>query len=168
MDKKPSHISCENVCTFGSGEKLILRTLFYVSALLGAYGIAKTSLVLAVAYVAYALISYFMLMRHTVCSRCPHLFVADDCLFVPASLVKNFVIPKKGALSTGELLIVLFAVLGTAGIPIYWLAADTTLLVIYLALNAGFTLGLVGRICKKCQVEVCPMNRNPLFKGQKG
>lgn len=166
MDREPFDMARENVCTFGSGEKLIMRTIFVLSVVLGAYGIGRTSPLSAAAYAAFALVGYFMLMRHTVCSRCPHLHVADDCLFVPASLVKKHVILKKGPLGTGELIIILVAILGTAGIPIYWLAADTTLLMVYLALNAGYVLGLVGRICKKCQVEVCPLNRNIMFKKQ--
>lgn len=154
---------CSNVCTFGFGEKLFIRSAFYLAFLVGAYGIWLSSAALALSYAAFVGIAYLLLMRYTVCARCPHVFVAGDCLFVPASLVKMFVSPRQGRLTMWEGVIAVVAVAGTAAIPIYWLAAQTALLGLFIALTFAYLVGLVGRICKKCQVEVCPLNRNSML-----
>jgi hypothetical protein len=151
---------CGTVCTFSFREKLFARTTFSLGIVVGMYGIWLFSPALALAYLAYAVGSYFLLMRCTVCARCPHLFQADDCLFAPASSVKRFVAPRSGALNAWEHLILICAAFGTAAIPVYWLAFSPWLLVLYAVLAGGCFLGLVMRICRKCQVDVCPMNRN--------
>lgn len=152
--------SCTKVCTFGLGEKLFIRVAFYVAAIVGTYGIWLSSPSLALAYAAYVGIGYGLLMRYSVCARCPHVFVANDCLFMPAPLVKLIVAPRQGRLAVWEAGVAVCAVSGTVAIPLYWLADHTALLVTFLVLTGCYFVGLVGRICKKCQVEVCPLNRN--------
>ncbi|MCJ2164209.1 MULTISPECIES: hypothetical protein [unclassified Pseudodesulfovibrio] len=158
--KITDHGGCGTVCTFSFTDKLLARTTFSLGMAVGMYGIWLSSPTFALAYLVYAVGSYFLLMRYTVCARCPHLFQANDCLFAPASSVKRFVAPRSGPLTVRERLILVCAVFGTAAIPVYWLVFSPWLLVLYALLAGGCFLGLVMRICRKCQVEVCPMNRN--------
>ncbi|BCS87598.1 hypothetical protein [Pseudodesulfovibrio sediminis] len=167
MNTMTKDSGCSNVCTFSFKEKLFARTTFILGVLIGAYAIWLSSLVLALVYLGYAVGSYYLLMRYTVCSRCPHLFQADDCLFAPAPIVQTFVSARSGPLNGWERLILFGAVFGTVAIPVYWLVSSLWLLSLYVIFSGGCFLGLVLRICKKCQVEVCPMNRNAdLGRGQ--
>ena len=146
--------------TFSLGEKLLLRTTFVLSILSGAFGIWLTSPAVAVAYLAFAAVSYFLLMRYSVCARCPHLFEADDCLFLPAFLVRKFVARREGQLSWWERLILDSAVIGTAVIPVFWLYSIPWLLLYYVAVTVGFGYVLIRFVCaRKCEVDVCPLNK---------
>lgn len=150
---------CSDVCTFSLGEKLIVRSSFFVGVAIGAYGMWLANAWLAVGYLLYAAVGYSLLMRYTVCSRCPHVLVANDCLFIPASLVRAFVAKRTGELLGWEKGILLCAVIGTAGLPLYWLLSDITLLSVYLLSTIGCFVVLYLRMCKrKCQVVVCPLN----------
>ena len=151
---------CGTIRTFSLGEKLLIRLSFYLSVLVGVYGMWTASPWLALGYAIFVGVSYTLLMRFSVCARCPHVFVAGDCLFVPASLVKLLVEPRQGRLKGWEGGVAMIAVVGTIAIPIYWLVADPVLLIAFLALSLGYLVGLAGHLCKKCQVEVCPLNRN--------
>lgn len=152
--------SCSKICTFGFGEKLFTRITFFLSIAIGFYSIWLSSPIFAAGYLGYACVGYFLLMRFTVCARCPHVFVANDCLFIPAWLVKIYVAKRTGELQIWEKAILFGAVCGTVVIPLYWLKADLLLLAFYLAVTVGCFGFLYTRICKeKCQVEVCPLNR---------
>ena len=151
---------CDSPCTFAVGEKLFVRTTFVLSVLLGAWGIWGSSPGAALGYMAYAVFSYFLLMRFTVCSRCPHYLVAGDCLFMPVRWVRLFVRPRHGELTWWERLVLDSAVLGTAVIPLFWLVSVPLLLILYLIVTVGCGLFLVRRICsRKCRVGICPLNK---------
>jgi len=152
---------CTRIRKFGFGDKLFIRLTFYLSVAVGVYGMWPAGAMSALGYAAYVAVSYSLLMRYSVCARCPHVFVAGDCLFVPAPLVKLVVAPREGRLKVWEAAIAAAAALGTIAIPVYWLAGDPVLLIAFLALTLGYLVGLAGHVCKKCQVEVCPLNRNP-------
>jgi hypothetical protein len=156
--------TCDNVITFGSGEKLWIRSTFYLSVLIGMYGLWPAGPGPALGYLAFVAVSYGLLMRYSVCARCPHLFVAGDCLFMPASLARKLVSPRSGGLKVWEAGVALAAAVGTVAIPVYRLAAEPLLLALFLGLSLGYVIGLAGHVCRKCQVEVCPCNRNPAFK----
>ena len=156
--------SCGSGGTFSWGEKLFVVGTFYGFIAVGAWGIWPASPGAALAYVAYALVSFFLLMRYTVCARCPHLFEENDCVFVPVPLVKTFVKPRQGPLKWWEYLIVLCAPGGTVLIPLYWLIHAPLTLIVYLILAVTCIGTLKRRICTKCRVEVCPMNSNRMFR----
>lgn len=160
-DKKGS---CGSGRTFSRGDKLLVSGTFYGSIAVGAWGIWPTSPGAALGYLAYALIGYVLLMRYTVCARCPHLFEENDCLFVPVPLAKTFVKPRQGPLQRWEYLLALCVAGGTIIIPLYWLIHTPLTLIAYLILTATCIASLKRRICTKCRVEVCPMNRNREFK----
>lgn len=158
------HGACPQVIRFSFGEKTFIRSTFYLSVLIGMYGMWPASPGLALGYGVFVLVAYGLLMRYTVCARCPHLLQAGDCLFLPAPLAKMLVVPREGSLSAAEHVIALAAVLGTILIPVYWLVAEPWLLGVFLLLTLGYAVGLKGHVCKKCQVAICPCNRNPALR----
>ena len=160
MNESLSGVPGAAVITFSFGEKLYIRSTFYLSVLLGMYAMWPSGPGLVLGYGAFVGVSSSLLMRYTVCARCPHLLRADDCLFVPAPLAKMLVSPREGGLTAWEIVIALVAAAGTVVVPVYWLAATPLLLAVFLLLTLGYVIGLKGHVCKKCQVEVCPLNRN--------
>lgn len=158
--------ACGKVERFGFWEKTIVRLTFFLAILVGAYGMWPAGPGLALGYLAYVLAAYILLMRYTVCARCPHLFRAGDCLFIPAPLAKTFIAPRSGRLNTWEFAVVTAAPLGTVFIPLYWLVAQPLMLAAFLLLSLGCVIFLMRRICsRKCLVRVCPLNRNPEING---
>lgn len=159
MTKCTGENGCGEVPGFSFGEKAVIRVAFKLGIFLGAWGIWPTSQSIAIGYAAYAVISYTLLMRYTVCTRCPHLLVAGDCLFMPAPLVKLLVTDRKGPLSLAEHFILVLAI-GGAAIPIYWLLNQPILLGAYAVVTGGWMAGLYLRICPRCQVEECPLKKH--------
>jgi hypothetical protein len=159
------HGACAHVAGFSFWEKAIVRVSYYLAALVGVYGMWPVAPGLALGYAAFVLGAYYLLMRYTVCARCPHLFQAGDCLFVPAPLAKTFIRPRPGRLNAWEFAILLAAPLGTLLIPLYWLAARPVALAAFVLLNLGCAAYITRRICRrKCRVLICPLNRNPALK----
>lgn len=78
---------------------------------------------------------------------------------MPAPLIRRIVSENSGPLRPWEMSILLAATLGTNLIPIYWLWPNPWLLALYILCVGGYTLMLALHICKKCRVEVCPLNR---------
>lgn len=136
---------CDKVPGFGFWEKFSIRTAFYAAIALGAWGAWTTpgpgigpvsGPVLAVLYVAYALGSYTLLIRYSVCPRCPHLAEADDCVFVPAPAAKAIVDKRRtGKLRPLELAVAVAAGSGTALLPLLWLPGRAALLAAFAAAN---------------------------------
>lgn len=154
------HSECIRAGRFHLWEKTLVRGTFYVATLLGIYAIWPAGPGPALGYAAYVAVSYTLLMRYSVCARCPHLFEVGDCLFVPAPLARVITSPWQGRLKAWEGGIAVIAAVGTAVIPLYWLAAKPLLMAVFLLLTFGYVAGLTAHACKKCRVEVCPLNRN--------
>jgi len=159
MSKQCQGTDCGSVKGFSAGEKIFAQGTFNGAVIIGAYGMALQSPLLALAYVVFAIGSFTLLMRYTFCARCPHLLVAGDCLFLPASLAKK-VISKQhsGPLSGREKIIMYSAPLGTICIPVYWLLPSPVLLACFFIFAGACVLGLRMHFCKECQTIVCPMN----------
>jgi len=125
-----------------------------------AYGIWLSSPYFAAAYLAYTLGSFTLLMRYTVCARCPHLLTAGDCLFLPPSLAKKLVSTKHaGPLLPWERAIFFGAFLGAALFPVWFLLQEPALLGAFIVLMGGSFLGLLLHFCKECHTTVCPLNK---------
>ncbi|MCP4215910.1 MAG: hypothetical protein GY765_14750 [bacterium] len=78
----------KTICSFSLKEKLYAQISFHGGVLTGAYGLFLVSAGLGIAYLLYAYIGILLLMRYTVCPRCPHLRVANDCLQLHPSMTK--------------------------------------------------------------------------------
>ena len=79
----------ELIGKFSFLEKLYAYSTFNIGIFIAAYGLFIQNKTLAVIYLFYSYIGIFLLMRYTVCPRCPHLLEANDCLNLPASITKK-------------------------------------------------------------------------------
>jgi len=159
MSKQCQDADCGPVKGFSVGEKLFAQGTFNAAIITGAYAMALQSPLLALGYVVFAIGSFTLLMRYTICTCCPHLLVAKDCLFLPASLaIKLISKQRSGSLSGWEKFILYSAPLGTILIPVYWLLSSPILLACFLLFSGACVFGLRLHFCKECKTIVCPMN----------
>lgn len=154
---------CSKDMYFSLTEKITAGILFNGGVLVGTWGIWLSSPLMALAYVVYALGSFTLLMRYTICTRCPHLLEAGDCLFVPAKLGRRIIVgPRTGPLSLWQRGIFYAAFVGTFLLPVWSLLPHGALLVTYALLVVGLMAAFRFHFCsKRCLVAVCPLNKNP-------
>ena len=151
---------CKGKLKFTRTEKVVAALPFNVCILIGAYGLYLTSWMLTAAYLAFAYIGVIVMMRYVMCPRCPHLLVGNDCLNLPAPLVKRLIDKSRsGPLNAREKLLHRVVKYGMLVIPLYWLLPHLGLLIPFVALyflgQATFALHL----CKHCENEVCLQHR---------
>lgn len=154
---------CDQDLRFSIMEKCIAGVLFNGGVLVGTWGIWLESPGLALAYLAYALGSFTLLMRYTICPRCPHQLEADDCLFVPPKLARRIIDrQRKGPLPLWQIGIFYAAFVGTFLIPVPFLLDHGMLLLVYAALIGGLLAAFRFHFCsRRCRVAICPLNKNP-------
>ncbi len=152
-------------CTLANGfslrEKIWAQGSFFGMGIFAIVGIALVDWRWVFPYLviyAYGIIG--VVMRHLVCPRCPHLFVYNDCLQLPAPITKWLVKEQKETpFSAVEkfLFYAVFMLIPT--FPVYWLMSNTLLLVGFLLSAAMWYGGQFLYFCKRCRVEHCPFNR---------
>ncbi|MBU1002507.1 MAG: hypothetical protein KKE73_08285 [Proteobacteria bacterium] len=156
--------ACAKVGGFSVGEKIFAQVTFNLSVFIAAYSLWLVRPIFAVAYLVYALGSFTLLMRYTICARCPHLFQAGDCLFLPASLARKIVASdRSGPLGFAEKTLLIGAFAGTFLPPIFWLSSPL-LFGGYVLMAGGCILGLLLHFCRHCHNMICPLNRR--FSGR--
>jgi hypothetical protein len=158
MDKKNSN----SFDSFTLWEKFSVQFSLFTGIAVAAYGLCLSNINLGIAYLLYVFITYFLLMRYTVCPRCPHLLIADDCLQLPTRLTKIIISTKRnGPLNRFEKIIFNLAWYGSLLIPIYWLLSKPIILVAFIILyGGGGLLHTKFRFCSKCANKICMKNRN--------
>ena len=160
-DRTMNKNGTNQICTFSLKEKLYAQFTFNAGVLVAAYGLYLDNPVLAVSYLLYSYIGIILLMRYTVCPRCPHLNVANDCVQLHPSIAKIIVSPtRKGPLNIFEKALFVMVMYGILILPIYWIASHTVILVLFLIIYGGQLLGLHLHFCLDCQNQVCILNRN--------
>lgn len=141
MSRQRQGTDCGSVKGFSTGEKIFAQGTFNAAVIIGAYGMGLQSPLLALIYVVFAIGSFTLLMRYTICARCPHLLVAGDCLFLPASLAMKVISEQHTGPLTGWGKVILYcAPLGTMLIPVYWLLSSPILLGCFLFLPQPVSL----------------------------
>lgn len=148
--------------SFSLKEKIFAQVTFNAGIITAAYGLFLNNTILGMAYLVYAYIGIVLLMRYTVCPRCPHLHIANDCVQLHPSIVKIIISPKrKGPLNIYEKILFIMVLYGILIFPIYWIASNVIILVLFLLLYGGGTLlGLHLHFCPNCKNKVCIQNRN--------
>jgi len=141
-------------------EKLSAQLTFNGGILIGAYGLFLNSRILGIAYLLYSYVGILALMRYTVCPRCPHIHVANDCVQLPPLLTKKIISAKRsGPLNVFEKIMFVMVLYGILVIPLYWIASNTIILILFLLVYGGFLLGLYFHLCVRCRNKVCIQNR---------
>lgn len=150
-----------SICTFTLKEKIYAQFTFNAGVLTGAYGLYLNNAILGISYLLYSYIGIVLLMRYTVCPRCPHLHAANDCLQLHPSIAKIIVSPKrKGPPNLFEKILFVMVIYGILILPIYWIYSNTLILVLFLLFYGGQLLGLHLHFCLECQNGSCIQNRN--------
>lgn len=150
-----------SICAFTLKEKIYAQFTFNAGVLTGAYGLFLNNTILGISYLLYSYIGIVLLMRYTVCPRCPHLHVANDCVQLHPSITKIIISPKrKGPLNIFEKILFIMVLYGILILPIYWIYSNTIILVLFLLFYGGQLLGLHLHFCRDCQNRSCIQNRN--------
>ena len=150
-----------SICTFTFKEKLYAQFTFNAGVLVAAYGLFMNNTILGISYLLYSYIGIILLMRYTVCPRCPHLHAANDCVQLHPSIVKIIVSStRKGPLNIFEKILFVMVLYGILILPIYWIASNTVILFLFLLFYGGVLLGLHFHFCRDCQNRSCIQNRN--------
>jgi hypothetical protein len=137
-------------------EKLFARITYNAGVLVAAYGLYLNNPVLGAAYFVGAYTGIFLLVRYTICPRCPHLAVADDCANLSPSVMKKIVcFKRKGPLNIFEKSLFIIGLYGSFVFPIYWLSSEITLLIAFVLLYGGHLLSLRMHFCRKCANKSC-------------
>ena len=158
MDSKDS----KTISPFSLKEKLYAQFTFNAGVLTGAYGLFLNSTALGIAYLLYSYIGIVLLMRYTVCPRCPHLHVANDCLQLHPSITKIIISPnRKEELNIIEKILFFLVLYGILLLPIYWIASNTIILVLFLLFYGGLLLTMHLHFCPNCENRSCIQNRKP-------
>ena len=158
MDSKNS----KTISSFSLKEKLYAQIMFHGGVLAGAYGLFLNSTSFGIAYLLYAYIGIILLMRYTVCPRCPHLHIANDCVQLHPSLTKIIISDNhKGPMKVYEKIIFIMVLYGILIIPLYWIASNTIIFVLFLLFYGGSLAGLHLHFCPNCENKDCIQSRKP-------
>lgn len=151
---------CGAVPGFSLAEKILFQGAFYLGLAMGFLGLWAAGPLWALGWLACAVAGFTLLVRYTVCARCPHLSRAGDCLFLPPSLVRRLAAPgRAGALNWVEKGIFFGAFGVTVLGPVPWLVHRPAYLAVYVLLWSAFLAGMLLKVCRKCAVTACPLNR---------
>lgn len=161
-----SQMYCTLAGGFSLGEKLYAQVSFIAMGVIGTVGISLESWPWVLPYV---FIFWYgipgIVMRHLVCSRCPHLYQYSDCLQLHPKLTRWLVKkPKSTPFSTPEKYLFLFIFILIPTYPLYWLSSKPILLIAFIITAAMWYAGQFLYFCKTCRVQDCPFNRVKIAK----
>jgi hypothetical protein len=96
-------------------------------------------------------------------SKCPHLLVAHDCVQLLPPLTKLIISDKhRGPLNIYEKILFIMVLYGILILPIYWIASNAIILVLFILLYGGQLFGLHLHFCPNCENRSCIQNRKPM------
>jgi hypothetical protein len=137
-------------------EKVFAQFTYNSGVWFAACGLYLSNPLLGIAYLIGAYLGIFLLVRYTICPRCPHLHAADDCANLSASIMKKIVSMKRvGPLNTFEKGLFIIVLYGTFAFPIYWLSSNIPFLVAFVLLYGGHLLSLKMHFCRSCKNTSC-------------
>ena len=145
---------------FTFADKVLGNLALYAGVAIGAWAMYLAEPWLALGYVAFVVVGLLLVVRYTVCPRCPHLLENGDCLFVPPGFAAGFISrSRSGPMGLGEKLILYGVFGGMALIPVYWLLGRPWLLGAYGLAQVFVALAFRCNLCRKCENEACPLNK---------
>jgi hypothetical protein len=150
---------------FTVGEKWFAQVTYNSGVMVAAWGLYLNNPKLGIGFLLGAYIGIFLLVRYTVCPRCPHLHTADDCVNLSASIMKKIVsMRRRGPLNAFEKSLFVIVLYGTFIFPIYWLSSNIPFLIAFIILYGGHLLSLKMHFCRNCENKSCIQNfRNRLI-----
>jgi hypothetical protein len=144
---------------FSMGQKIALRLLLVSFLAVAVFAVFKQSAIWGWIYLGFATVGQFVLILPTLCGHCPYPHRHNDCLLVPASVMKT-VVPYRGLrIPSAEKGALYVAVAGLVLIPQYWLFQEPLLFILFLALILPFFGFFQFYMCRHCRHTGCPANR---------
>jgi hypothetical protein len=152
-------VSIENknsIRKFTFREKFFAQFTYNAGVMIAAYGLYLKNASFGIGYLIGSYVGILLLIRYTICPRCPHLHVVNDCVNLPAPIMKKIISPKRnGSLSIYEKSLFIIVLYGTFIVPIYWLSSNFVVLAAFLILYGGHLLSLRLHFCKNCENKDC-------------
>lgn len=146
----------EPIPKFTLKEKLFAQFTYNLGVMVAAYGLYLNHTSLGIGYLVGAYIGIFLLVRYTICPRCPHLLAANDCVNLSAPIMKMIVSTKrKGPLNTFEKSLFIFVLYGAFIFPIYWLSSNSVILMAFVLLYGAHLFSLKMHFCRNCLNKSC-------------
>lgn len=143
-------------------DKLIINTLLTGYLLLGV-------LAIAICNIWYGLINLLLLLGsvllvgYSFCTKCSS--CQKKCAHPQIGILRNFLPDRiKSKYQTKDYLGLIPLLAFGIIMPQYWLWQDKMLFIAYWILNVSVLIGIITRLCVKCENENCKMNRNPDLK----
>ncbi len=150
---------CTLIDRFSFLEKMLMRAGWYGAMAVGFYGIYKQDPLWAVLYAAFGILGFALGVMPSLCAHCPYPAFHSTCLFMPPAVVRKFY-PYRGArMSRLEKVVTLVCLAGTMIIPLFWLARDRVLLVVFLLIGLPVLAVFPLHYCRRCRHVGCPLNR---------
>ena len=150
---------CPFVDKFPGTHKIAMRFLMIAFITVGAYAVFLHNWAWGWIYVAVVVLGQALLVLPNLCGHCPYPRERNDCLLLPAGLVRKLVPYGGPEIGKGGRLAMAVGGAGAVLIPQFWLFREPLLLLLFwaalLPLLAYFTLYL----CKRCRHTGCPTNR---------
>jgi hypothetical protein len=152
------------ISKFTLKEKVFAQLTYNSGVLVAAYGLYLSHPGLGLGYLIGAYLGIFLLVRYTICPRCPHLHAANDCVNLSASIMKKIVSTRRrGPLNTFEKNLFAGVLYGTFIFPIFWLSSKPMLMLAFVILYGGHLLSLKMHFCKHCGNKSCIQNFSHRF-----
>jgi cell division protein FtsL len=147
--------------TFTTKEKVFAQFTYNAGVIVATYGLFLQNSALALTYFLFSYFGILMVVKYTVCPRCQYLNIGNDCVQLPASVMKILISPnRKGTMNLFEKFLLPTVLLSTLILPIYWISSNILILTIFLVFFGGHLLGLYIHFCPNCENKVCVQNRN--------
>jgi hypothetical protein len=151
----------KSIGAFTLKEKVFAQFTYNMGVMIAAYGLYLNNKSLGIGYLIGAYMGIALLIRYTICPRCPHLHVANDCVNLPAPIMKKIVSPnRKGPLNVFEKSLFIIVLYGTFILPIYWLSSNMIILIAFIVFYGGHLISLRIHFCENCANTSCIQNRS--------
>jgi hypothetical protein len=143
-------------------DKLIINILLIGYLLVGVLSIAMTNIWYGVIHLL-VLLSSVLLVSYSFCAKC--ISCQKSCGHPQIGVLRKFVPDRiKSEYQIRDYLgLFPFIIIGVV-FPQYWLFQNKVLFTIFWVLNVVVLLGILTRLCTKCENENCKMNRNQNIK----
>ena len=156
---------CANDCRFVDGfpvtHKIGMRLLMIVFPVVGAYAIFLHNTAWGWIYLGFVVLGQAILVLPNLCGHCPYPYEHNDCLLIPAGLVRRLIPYRGPEISKGGSFALAVAAAGPVLIPQVWLFREPLLLILFWASLLPFLAYFLLYLCKRCRHTGCPANRVP-------
>ena len=152
---------CRLVDKFPVTHKIAMRLLMIAFIVVGAYAVFLHSRAWGWVYVAVVVLGQAILVLPNLCGHCPYPHERNDCLLIPAGLLRKFIPYRGPEIGKGGRLAMVMGGAGSVLVPQFWLFREPLLLLLFWAALLPFLAYFVLYLCKRCRHTGCPANRVP-------